>query len=123
MDPLLKVILNTLKCPVCGGQIDGLDRFYCATNAEHYHVWFESDQIPYTIVAEKVIVYNGSHQYEIMQNTNSTTIYIWKVDAENRRIVGANPSKPLSFDKKLFNFSQINRERLMNKMKTILVFS
>jgi len=124
MDPLQKTILNSLKCPVCGGQIDGITKFYCASNEEHYQVFFNGDTFPYIISSEKVIVYNGKHQYEIIQTINSTAIYIWKVDGENRRIIDkVNPPQPLVFGKKLFDFSKTNKEKLVNKMKTILVFS
>ena len=124
MDPLLKAILNLLRCPVCGGQIEGVSKFYCATNRDHYNVRFGSDTAPYIIASEKVIILDSPRQYEIIQNANSTTIYVWKVNGDNIRIIDkVNPPNPLSFDKKLFNFAQINRERLLNKLKTIIVFS
>lgn len=124
MDPLLKAILNYLKCPVCGGQIEGVSRFYCAASRDHYNVRFGSDTAPYIIASEKVILSDGTRQYEIIQNANSTTIYVWKVNGDNIRIVDkVNPPAPIVFDKKLFDFSQINKERLINKMKTIVVFS
>lgn len=113
-----------MRCPVCGGQIDGVSRFHCATSMDHYSIRFASDTWPIQIISEKVIVNSGSRQYEIIQAGDSTAIYIWDIDGDNNRIIKKdNPPQPLIFGQKLFEFSKINKEKLINRVKTIIVFS
>lgn len=113
-----------MRCPVCGGQIDGVSRFHCASNMDHYSIKFQSDTWPIKILSEKVIVNDNHRQYEVIQNENYTAIYVWDLDGDSNRIIkkGYTPT-PLTFDKQLFQFSKINREKLLTRIKTILVFS
>lgn len=124
MDPLLKYIVNAMKCPLCGGQIEGSSHwFYCVLNADHYTVCIPGEEPPWLIISEKVMLNDNARQYEIIQEPNSTAIYIWEIDAEGRRVIEKKtPPTPFVYQKKLFNFSQTNREKIVNKVKTILVF-
>jgi hypothetical protein len=124
LDPILKALLNSMRCPVCGAQIDGVSKFHCASNLNHYSIKFETDTWPIRILSEKVIVNGDSRQYEIIQTVDSTAIYIWDLDGDNNRIIKkGNPPQPLSFNKKLFDFSKTTYEKLLNRVKTIVVFS
>jgi hypothetical protein len=133
MDPIIKAKLNSLKCPVCQGQVDVLDwrgpegqpKFnYCCVSAWGHYRLLMND---YIVQYETVVIYEGKHRYEIRQNlgdiptfSGQTTIYICDVDAENRAI---SPKKKMfSTNKYLFDFSQTNREKMVNRIKTILVF-
>lgn len=142
MDPLAKALLNSLKCPICQGQVDLLDwkdrsdgmkyNFCCSSNWEHYRLYFVHWELVPRIEYETVIVYEGRYQYRISQfapdkrfPSERTEIHTFEVDKENR-IISSKDKKflpPISFEKKLFNFSQTNREKLMNRVKTIIVFS
>ncbi len=61
----LKEILNSLRCPLCKSQVDGVynysPRFYCASNKDHYNVWIRDNLIKKEIVSlydfDKLIKY------------------------------------------------------------------
>lgn len=135
MDPIAKAILNSLKCPICQSRIDLLDwkdrsdgkkyNFCCSSNWEHYRCFFVHWEPVFRIEYETVIVYEGKHQYRITQyDTQRTEIFIHNVDAENNIIDsrGKGPGK-FEYPKHLFDFAKTNREKLVNRVKTILVFS
>lgn len=138
MDPIAKKILNTLKCPVCGGQIDVFDwaekntkrgvNFGCAYNREDFGIFFVHWEQPIRIEKEVAIVYEDKHQYEVIQEhylfggkVTNTLINIRDVDAENR-VLDSSKTKKFTFNKLLFDFSKTNRAKLVNRIKTILVF-
>lgn len=131
MDPLAKLILNGLKCPVCHGQIDLLSsiimkafNYGCVYDPWHYHLWFDQYRPVLNIDYEQVIVYEGRHKYRIHQNNNkdTTDIFVYDVDQEGNLVDEAEPPKTFAYDKKLFDFSKTTREKLINRVKTILVF-
>lgn len=113
-----------MSCPVCGAQIEGVSKFHCAANMDHYSIKFESDTWPIRILSEKVIVNDNHRQYEVIQNDNYTAIYVYDLDGDNNRIIkkGHTPV-PLTLNQKLFQFSKTNREKLLTRIKTVLVFS
>lgn len=132
MDPLVKQMLNSLKCPVCKGQVDLMDygnqtrnkkfNYCCVNNWEHYRLFFVHWEPVLRIEYEMVVLYEGRHQYSIWQfENNSTSIFISEVDAENRVLENVDATQ-FVYNKKLFDFSQTNREKLINRAKTILVF-
>ena len=126
-----------MHCPLCKAQIDILDwkfkvgrkyNFCCAFNWEHYRVnfnhWGSFPKVEY----ENVVVYDGHRKYDITQFYDlplgeKTEIFIYEVDAEFR-VIDSKDKKVLKFayDKKLFDFSQTNIEKVINRVKTILVF-
>lgn len=115
-----------MKCPVCGGQIEGVDRFHCAFSKNHYSLYINSEVIPFTITYESVRMNDGKKQYYIIQEENKTEIYVFQLNGDYQ-IIPSDKSKPapkpIRFDKKVFNFLQTNREKLLTRIKTILVFS
>jgi hypothetical protein len=135
MDKLAKTILNSMKCPVCGGQIDMIEgipkrgnNFGCVSGPYHYSVNFIHWEIPYRIDAEHVMIFHGRHAYDVHQSYYSglikfpqTSIIIRDIDAENRIIDGGD-FKRFAYDKALFDFTKTNREKIINRIKTILVF-
>jgi len=126
MDPVLKALLNSMKCPVCGGQIDGVTKFHCAFSKQHYSVVIDNDNFPIRITHEYVRVNDGHKQYYIIQSENRTEINILQLNGDYEVIPPdkTQPApKPFVYDKRLFVFSKTNREKLINKVKTILVFS
>lgn len=143
MDKAAKLILNSLRCPICKSQIDMLSYTYtkkprpfnycCASNTEHYGLWFIHWEQPIRIESETAIVYDGCYQYEIKQQhagpgllssapkPDYTEIWVREVDAENRIIDNIKP-KVFSYYKCLFDFANTTRDKIVLRIKTILVF-
>lgn len=133
-DPLAKALLNSLKCPLCQSRIDLLDwkdksdgrtyNFCCSSNWEHYRCFFVSWEVVPYVEYETVIVYNGKYRYTITQHVDQhSEIVTSEVDAENRVVDKRGGPGKIRFEQHLFDFSKTNREKLMNRLKTILVFS
>lgn len=143
MDKAAKIILNSLRCPICKSQIDLIDwtranmprtsNFSCVSVPDHFGIWFVHWDGPPVIERETVIVNEGFYQYKIVQKSNFvfannhttvshlTELLISDIDAEQRLIEGS-VSKFLRFPKHLFDFQKTNKEKLINRIKTILVF-
>ena len=130
MDSIVKQTLNKLKCPICKSQIDLMDwsikysikkyNFCCVDNWEHYCLYLVHWEPIIRIDYEKVIVYEGRYKYEIMRSDICTDIFTSRVDIEHN-ILQDSP-KLYSNAKRLFDFSNTNKEKLLNRIKTILVF-
>lgn len=142
MDKVAKQILNSLKCPICGSQIDLFEwakpvskkgnNFGCVAEPSHYGLFFVHWELPYRIEKEDVMIYNGSHLYDIQQehyiaNTSGrvkitrTRIYIRDID-EEFRIIDNGVFKTFAYNKLLFDFAHTTRDKVINRVKTILVF-
>lgn len=84
-----------------------------------------SEVTPFEITSELVKVNDGRKQYMVHQTPNKTEIYFFQLDGDYR-VIQPDKSKPYpmvkAFDKKIFTFSQTNREKLINRIKTIIVF-
>lgn len=70
-------------------------------------------------------MYERKHKYEITQyEDNRTEILVLDVDPENRVIDNKEKVAPLfRFPKHLFDFKNTTKEKVLNRVKTILVFS
>jgi hypothetical protein len=133
MNKATKTILNSLRCPVCLGQVDLIDymapkakstsyNFGCAVHYEHYKLWFphwDSNQIGYDMVK----VYEGRYLHIIMQRypITQTSISTQSVDAEGS-LIDTLPAKTFAYNKILFDWSKTNPAKIINKVKTILTF-
>jgi hypothetical protein len=150
MDPIVKAILNSLKCPQCGAGIDiktygpktkGKFNYACATDNLHYAVQLATDNgldyphnmpIHPIIIQEMVVLYDGKHRYDINQwnasilgTVDSTTIDMFDIDPEQRIIEdrkGRKKKSSFDYPKKLFDFSRVTKEKILSRIKTILVF-
>jgi hypothetical protein len=115
-----------MKCPVCGGQIEGVTKFHCAFSKNHYQLRIDDEIVPFRIIHETVQVIDGHKQYRVYQSENETEIYVSQLNGDYE-IIPPDKTKPapksIKFDKKIFNFLQTNREKLLTRIKTILVFS
>lgn len=70
-------------------------------------------------------MYEGKHQYHLTQyDDNRTELFVYDVDAENR-ILDVKDKKPFlaRYSQKMFDFTNTTREKIINRVKTILVFS
>lgn len=133
MDKVLKSFLNTLKCPLCGSLIDIFDgkevkrkfNFACSSNYTHYGIWLNSDLYPF-IEEEVLEIHEKNHMYLIHQfhsqipNTHMCSINIFNINGDGN--ITGSLSSNFVYDKSLFDFRNTNRSKLLNKIKTILVF-
>lgn len=138
MDKIAKAMLNAMKCPICGNQIDLLDwalpvskrgnNFGCVNDCTHYSMYFVHWDQPVRIATENVIVFDGNRLYDITQEHYlgvipfpSTKILVREIDKENRIIDGGNFST-FQYDKKLFDFGKTDKDKIIHRVRTILVF-
>lgn len=138
MDKATKVLLNSLRCPVCAGQIDMFDgkalvprvkiNYACAANYKHYGIWLEMDGLlPAYIEEETVEVIDGNHLYVVIQYHNRfiqkhwTSILVMDINGDGNIIEKKLP-KEIKFKKSLFDFTKTNKVKLLNRVKTVLVF-
>jgi|SRR5208282_1449590 len=130
MDPILKKIVNTLKCPICGSQIEGLEgAFYCVYNREDYCVYISHYDDIIRVERESIMIFEGTRLYHVLQvyeedKNNWTEFYIFPIDAEKRLIEGKADENYLigTYEQSLFDFQDTNREKILDRLKTILVF-
>lgn len=134
MNLISREILNSICCPICKSPIDLLDwskirsmvdavyNFSCVIDYTHYKLFFNHWYHPPTIEYENVLIYEKEYLYSIIQHANRTKILTFSIDQENR-IIDQKIKKPTFIaDKKLFDFSNSNRDKILNRIKTILVF-
>jgi hypothetical protein len=111
VDPF-KNYLNSLKCPICGSQIEGIkEPFYCVSDSEHYRMYL-NDGLPYSASYELVVVCDDkSRRYAIVQNDTTKIV-----------VSDSSIKETITFSFKVFDFSNTNKEKILNRLKTILVF-
>ena len=137
-------IINNIKCPICQGSTDLVNwkikyaskkyNFCCTNDWEHYRFFLVHWEEDIRLESEVVIIYEGNSKYEIFQSEIrhklSTIINVYAINAENTIIEGPADKvyfKPTSsnifnYDSKLFDFSLTNRDKIVNRVKTILLF-
>lgn len=131
MNLIAKKILNNIRCPICSGQLDlpgwqveqkNKDyNFFCVNDFRHYGIFLIHWDLPISIEQEGVTIFEGSHRFDVVQKNGSTKITIRDVDLEERILDNIKPIV-FEYDKEMFIFSQTNREKIINRIKTILVF-
>lgn len=145
MNILTSQLIKDIKCPICQGQIDLVDwkikyaskkyNFCCVNDWEHYRLFLIHWETKLKLESEIVIIYDNNLKYEIFQseinpNNQTTIINIYTVDAHNKIIEGPadkahftpSCSNIFNYDSKLFDFSLTNRDKIVNRVKTILLF-
>lgn len=120
------ISLRWLRCPVCRGQVEGMVNLYCVYDKNHYMANSTPTEEPFRINSEDVEFIDKSKLFFISQRywtghvpVTQTSIVVQKVDAENR-VIGEIGK--LFFDKILFDFQTTSKEKMLNRMRTILVF-
>ena len=126
MDPELKKLLNSLRCPICKGRIDVMRRGYaCAANNDHYQINFFMHTVQ--ISTEIVNIRGDGCKYVLIKTYSpsgqkiQTEIVIMKIDPEGR-IEYSHKKKSLVLDQDLFDFRNFNPDRAVNRIKTIFAF-
>jgi hypothetical protein len=127
-----KTFLNSLKCPVCQGQIDMYDLYqqnakstrfnFCCVNDYYHYRMALLPLMKLKIHYDMVDIYEGKYQFRTYQNyiQNKTVIDIWKVDEEHNLL--NEKSKMFRYDKILFNWQNTNQNKIVNRIQTILTF-
>lgn len=134
MDKEVKALLNSLRCPICGGLIDMFEgevkkriNYACAADVHHYGIWLDTLELPAYIEEEYVEIIHNFKFYLIVQfhnrffNKHQTNILVGEVNGDGNVIEG-KVKKQFTFGQTLFDFTKVGKERLINKIKTILVF-
>lgn len=122
------IALRALKCPVCKGQIEGIVSLHCVYNRNHYAASTTPEYESFRLNSEDIEFIDKSFLFFISQRywtgndpVTQTSLVVLRVDAENR-VTGDQIGKKLFFDKILFDFQKTNKEKLLHRIKTILVF-
>ena len=131
MDPVAKKLLNSLSCPICKSPIDMAAyhvrgyNYGCATDIDHYAIHLILWEPIIKIDRERVNIYDNKRKYSIIRAYfNSriiTELEIYETDLENRVIFNFKEKK-LVMDKDLFDFSNFNKDKAINRIRTIFVF-
>ena len=127
-----KFILNSLKCPLCKGQIDLLSHetigrsskynFGCAINNRHYVLFFNHWGDPIEITLEKVTLFNNLKCYEIIEHIKpSTIIKISKTDLEDRILDNVEP-KYIIYPYNIFDFQNTDKDKIINRLTMMLLY-
>ncbi len=99
--------------------------YACARDNTHYRIMFDVWS-PAVIRYENVWIYEGKHLFDIDQYISGMCIVrMADIDPEGRIIPdksGSNYPYSIRFEKKLFDFQQTSREKILNRIKTVLVF-
>ena len=130
----LNQFLDTLRCPVCQGQIDQLSsklklrgfNYACGNNNDHYMLLVTLDSI---IDRDVLRIHGDLHRYEIFksytyingQEECITFLSIFKTDAEGR-VIDAVRSEILTFESDIIPFKGQSVEQILNRIKTVLLF-
>lgn len=121
---------------MCHGQIDMYDgpsaapfkfNYGCANDFRHYRIMFDSFASSGAIRYENILLYEGKHLFDVDQYISGMTVVrMADIDPEGRIVAnkeGLLYHSSLRFEKKLFDFQQTNREKILNRIKTVLVFT
>lgn len=131
MNPEAKKLLNSMGCPICKSQLDlvGFQRiaskdynFYCVNEPHHYGIYLNHWDIVPVIHSEYLSVSEYPYKYNIYQyliGTIKTSIGIWEIDLEGNI---QTTVKKIEFSGKMFDFNNSNTEKILNRIKTLLVF-
>jgi len=125
-----KELLNSLKCPVCGGQIDIArvcgSNYGCVNNPYHYNLNIETGSVAIFsfLTRERITLYDSKYRYDILRihgESIKTKIEIFDIDGE-RRVIFSFKDKFVEIDGDAFDFNNFNSDKALNRIKTILLF-
>lgn len=130
----LTKFVNELRCPVCGGQLDGGVNYkyaeqYCVYNNDHYKCKYESgSSLPSYTVATYNFASEAPVGYQVIANLKSDNTYanwIYKLDLDLIEKFRMNQKKlVLSFNGSLLKFPKgLSYPEFEQKLKLYAVFS
>lgn len=127
-----KAFCNTLRCPLCGAQLDGNvhpkeARLYCARdNREYKGTWMPGETFP---KSEMLMFWYPVHEYEIHSSTSTGHLFNTEIRRYN---TGVNPvyrnsslkvMLQITGPRMLFFRQRMEEELFLKKLKTYQVFS
>jgi hypothetical protein len=121
---------NSLRCPLCGSQLDGnihpkLARLYCASNnAEYSDVWVPDSKLP---KIEKINYWYAQYQYEISMVRHDDKNYrtvVSKINLDNLPVY-RNREKIFEMygTRMMFFRKRMEENAFIKKLKLYNVFS
>lgn len=124
MDRRTKLLLNSLHCPICFSQIDynSGDRVFnyaCVNNSQHYQIDIPIDLPPPLILKEQISIDHENIKYVVSQSLINTIVLILPIDLEGRIIEGFT-QPPIQLPYYLFDFQRTDRDKIINRIRTIL---
>ena len=125
MNKVIKQYINSIRCPLCGGQIDGFFyekewKSYCVKYPLHYALYFVNT----TLISEVIEVHQEFKLYSIMQYyvpSIETHISCISTDIDGNIIEG-DWVDILNRDNILFDFRNVNKQQIINRLKILLTF-
>jgi len=131
MDPVAKKLLNSLRCPICQSPIDTASGYFinynygCASNIDHYAIHLILWDPIIKIDRERVNFYDENRKYSIIKSYIDsdvvTEMEVYETDLEHRTIFSFKEKK-LVMNMDLFDFTNFNKDKAINRIRTIFVF-
>lgn len=134
LSPEIKKFLNNTKCPICKSQIDMIEsksvsylcNFGCASNSDHYMLKLEDFFDLPKLTHEVLHIYDLKHKYKIIKlyfgPKIETVVKVYETDPEGREQFSFKEKK-VEVDFDAFNFSNFNREKALNRIRNLFLFT
>ena len=133
---ILKDYSNTFKCPFCkclldgGGKFNGVITLRCSWNPGHFRVSFNgADVHNIFLIQDNLIFIDIKHKKRYVidrlfesNKVRVTYLYIYDTDGNGDQIE-AKVGKSISLPGNVFNYTDLDEKKLLNAIKTVLVFS
>lgn len=123
-------LLNGLRCPVCGGQIDiayvSGSNYGCVNDPYHYNLRVDTASISDLafISQEMITLYDSKYRYDILRihgESIKTRVEMFNIDGE-KRVIFSFKDKFVEIDGDAFDFNNFDSKKALNRIKTILLF-
>jgi len=125
-----KELLNSLKCPICGGQIDiapiGGSNYGCFNDPYHYNLNIETGSVAIFsfLTQERITLYDSKYRYDIVRihgDNIKTKIEMFDIDGEGR-VIFSFIDKFVEIDGDAFDFKNFDSDKALKRIKMILLF-
>lgn len=125
-----KELLNSLKCPICNGQVDIIrvyeSNYACVNEPYHYNLCVDTDLVTDLsfITQERVTLYDSKYRYDILRIHKEhikTRVDMFSIDGE-KRVIFSFKDKFVEVDGDAFDFNNFDSKKALNRIKTILLF-
>jgi hypothetical protein len=125
--------LNTLKCPICKGQVDiytnrsTIYNYSCVYNYLHYRLCIAELNNFLIIERAKTTIYDNFKKIDVENIYNMlgvflyTEIFIYPTDAE-QRVIQNGKDFHINLTNQLFDFSKDSKDKILNRVKMFLTF-
>lgn len=134
MDARLKILLRSLKCPICLSQIDYMgvkmfnsfnDTFCCSNNYEHYVIKINNINGEYCVVHEVLTTYDNGLKFRIAQYKfpdDSKKVYILVVNVDKEHNVIENHSEKDFRANYILDLQSLSEKQIIEQVEMLLLF-